>query len=601
MTGPSRVRIGLAAAPWSIFNRPSLQLGVLKSYVEKKLDARVDTLHLYLPVAATIGTDWYARIARSGWAGEALFASLLFPEMRDTAEELFYESLAGEKRPLPNFAELVGLVEESCTTWLSSLASGEYRLFGFSVSFFQLFSSLYLARLLKKQRPDLPIVFGGSSCAGAAGASLIEHFPEIDYLVDGEGEAALVRLCRFIAGELPSLPTNVRTRHLPAQGREPVTLINPDELPSPDYSSYFLEMRRFFPNLPFIPVLPIEFSRGCWWNRCTFCNLNLQWQGYRSKKGEKMAKEVTHLARTHESLHFAFADNALPEKEADLFFTRIVEAGLDLQFFAEIRAIVEPKRLQLYRRGGLETVQIGIEALSTSLLRKMVKGITVMDVMAVMKICSENRIRLEGNIITEFPGTTPAEIAETLAHLDYLFPFPPLQAARFFLGYGSPIHASARKFSIRAILPHAKYRKLLPQKLLQSLTLLTCGYRGDRLKQQQLWRPVRRKIEAWQQFHQQKGKEQQHPLSYRDGRTFLIIRQERSAGPPLVHRLRGLSRDVYLFCREPHKKEDILREFSTISRSGLDKFLAEMGSKRLIFVEGDQVLSLAIREDRYEE
>ena len=595
MTAPaSGFRIGLAAMPWSIFNRPSLQLGVLKSYVEERLDVRVDTFHLSLPIAAAIGVDRYARIAHSGWAGEALFAPLLFPEMRGPAEKLFYASLAGEKRPLPDFSELVERIEESCTTWLSSLTMGDYQLFGFSVCFFQLLPSLYLARLLKEARPELPIVFGGSSCTGAVGVSLLEHFTEIDYLVDGEGEAALCRLCRFLTGDATTLPANILSRKPVAKEQTPAAGLNPNDLPCPDYSSYFREMRECFPELPFIPMLPVEFSRGCWWNRCTFCNLNLQWRDYRCKTGEKMAAEILHLARTHESLHFTFADNALPLREADHFFPKIAAAGLDLQFFAEIRAIAEPERLQLYRRGGLGTIQVGIEALSTSLLQKMAKGTTVMEIMATMKTCSETGIRLEGNIITEFPTTTEAEIAETLTHLDYLFPFPPLQAARFFLGYGSPIHARSTEFSIRAVLPHAKNRRLFPGDLLRSMTLLTCGYRGDRRKQQRLWRPVHEKIEKWREYHRQRDKDQPPPLSYRDGMTFLIIRQERPAGAPLLHRLRGLSREVYLFCRKPRKRADIAREFPAVSARDLEKFLTEMSTKRLMFVEGDLALSLAI-------
>lgn len=598
----SELRLGLAAMPWSIFNRPSLQLGALKSYVERNDDARADTFHIYLPVAAAIGIDWYSRIARSGWAGEALFAPLLFPEMKDPAGNLFYESLADENAPLPDFEEMVGRIEESCTAWLSATDLGKYRLFGFSVCFFQLLPSLYLARRIKKTWPDLPIVFGGSSCSGAVGLSLFNHFPEIDYLVDGEGEEALTRLCRFIAGDVDSLPANVRSRQPSAHkviskdiSTEKVIL---GDLPYPDYAPYFEEMSRLFPRLPFIPTLPVEFSRGCWWNKCTFCNLNLQWQNYRLKQGERMVEEILHLARTHESLRFTFADNALPPHEADLFFDRIAAAGLDLDFFAEIRAITEPKRLRLYRRGGLRTVQVGIEALSSSLLKKMAKGTTVMDSIAALKMCSESAILLEGNLITEFPTTTEEEIAETLINLEYVFPFSPLQAAIFFLGYGSPVHNRAGQFSIRAILPHAKNRKLLPKDLLQSMTMLMHDYRGDRRYQHRLWQPVTEKIKVWQEFHRQRKKNQPHPLHYMDGRTFLIIRQERRTGAPLLHRLRGLSRKIYLFCGEPRKSEEILQVFPAVTAPALAKFLADMSTKLLMFLENDRVLSLAVRHDR---
>lgn len=599
MSAPtSGSRIALAAAPWSIFNRPSLQLGSLKSYVEGKLGLAVDCFHPYLAVAAAIGVERYHRIARSGWAGEALFAPLLFPEMRDQAEKLFTESMAGELQQMPAFPELVAGIEKTCDAWISSLEPADYLLFGFSVSFFQLLSSLYLARQLKEKRPGLPIVFGGSSCAGEAGASLFRQFHHIDFLVDGEGEAALCRLCRFLMGEADTLPAGVLSRHSLATDALPAAGIDMNELPAPDYAPYFREMRRHFPGQPFIPTLPVEFSRGCWWNRCTFCNLNLQWHDYRCKRAETMAAEILHLAETHESLQFTFADNALPIREADRFFARIGETGLDLRFFAEIRTVVEPDRLHLYRRGGLETIQVGIEALSNSLLKKMNKGCTVMDIMAVMKLSSEAGICTEGNIITQFPGTTEAEIAETLANLDFLLPFSPLQEARFFLGYGSPVHARPRDFSMRAVIPHARNRRLFPEAILRHLTLLVCGYRGDGSAQRRRWRPVSEKMRAWREYHSKRDAKQPHPLSFMDGGTFLIIRQERPAGAPLLHRLRGGSRGIYLFCGRPRRKTDILREFPAVSAPALEKFLEEMSGKRLMFVASDQALSLAIRSPR---
>ena len=74
-------------------------------------------------------------------------------------------------------------------------------LVGFSVCFNQLFASLYLARLIKEIAPETPIVFGGSGCSGEVGRSLFSVFPEIDYLIDGEGEEQLLHLCRQLSRE----------------------------------------------------------------------------------------------------------------------------------------------------------------------------------------------------------------------------------------------------------------------------------------------------------------------------------------------------------------------------------------------------------------
>ncbi len=601
----SPCRIALISMPWSIFNRPSIQLGALKSYLEREAEYQVDNYHLYLHLAKTISTELYSRIALSGWAGEALFAPLLFPEKKADAAKLFRQSLTGKGKPRPDFDTLTASVAESCAQWLADINFSPYALIGFSLCFSQLFASLYLAKKIKDKWSDIPIVFGGSSCSGEIGASLLQHFSTIDYLIDGEGEQQLLALCRFLSGQANSLPDKIRTLHpVPAAQTNKADKATPPlplgRLPYPDYTPYFKEMRTLFPGQPFIPLLPIEFSRGCWWNKCTFCNLNLQWQNYRFKESGRMLKETLHLAEKHESLHFTFTDNALPRKEADHFFTSLLQEDLDIDFFAEIRGITEPDRLQLYSRAGLRTVQVGIEALSTSLLAKMAKGTTTIDNIAVMKMCSAAGIRMEGNLITDFPGTTEEEITETLRNLDFVLPFLPLQAATFFLGYGSPLHAGAagqsktKDFPIQRIIPHAKNRRLFPQDHVQSMLMLINSYQGDKKLQHRHWQPVKRKIRTWQDFHKQRTASGQHPLHYRDGRSFLIIRQEQPERTPLLHRLRGASRKIYLACERPEKIDSLLKAFPQVTDQALRKFIDEMCTKRLMFQENDRVLALAV-------
>ena len=597
----SPFRLTLIAMPWSIFNRPSIQLGALKSYLERESSFQVDTYHPYLQLAKTITPEMYSKIALSGWAGEALFAPLLFPEKRADAKKLFRQCLVGKTKLLPDFDELVSCVEQSCRQWLQTILSHHSNLIGFSLCFSQLFASLYLAKKIKEEQSDIPIVFGGSSCSGDIGQSLIHHFPEIDYLVDGEGERQLLQLCNFLAGVHDSLPEKIHSRHPLSHKRTdnsalPLQL---DHLPYPDFSSYFKEMKQLFPSRPFIPLLPIEFSRGCWWNKCTFCNLNLQWQNYRFKDSDRMLAETLHLAKTYECLHFTFTDNALPPKEADRFFKKLTKKAMDFDFFAEIRGIIKPEQLHLYSQAGLKTVQVGIEALSTSLLAKMTKGTTTIDNITIMKMCSASAIRMEGNLITDFPATTDNEIIETLENLDFVLPYLPLDAATFFLGYGSPLHTDAlnhtKNLSIQKVIPHAKNRRLFPNDYLQSMTMLINSYKGDKKIQHKRWQPVRKKISAWHDFHTSRTKDQQHPLHYRDGGTFLIIRQERMSGAPLLHRLRGTSRKIYLSCDRPITINSLLEKFPEVSEQALRKYIDEMCMKRLMFQENDRVLSLAIR------
>ncbi len=591
---PPPFKLALISMPWSIFNRPSIQLGSLKAFTEREMEGQVDSFHPYLNIAKAIGVETYRRISLNSWAGEALFAPLLFHEQKDKARELFYSVLSKKNHPVPDFDNLVSTIEEICSDWINSIEFNQYDLIGFSVCFSQLLPSLYVANLFKKTLQKVPTVFGGSSCTGHIGESLLHHFPEIDYVVDGEGEQSLLSLCRTLNARPPHLSTeNSAAKSVrPVKKTEEIADIN--ELPYPDYKPYFQEIAKVFATEPFIPTLPLEFSRGCWWNKCAFCNLNLQWKKYRMKSADRMITETIHFMQKFECLNFSFTDNALPLKQADNYFKSIALQQIDLNFFAEIRAIHQPERLKLYSQGGLSTVQVGVESLSNSLLQKMVKGTTVIDNIAVMKLCSENGIQVEGNLITEFPTTTEAEIQETLVNLDFVLPYHPLTTAAFFLGHGSPVHEDSTTFGISAFLPHPKIKKLFPPRYHNSLEQLINGYRGDRQLQHQLWKPVYKKIEQWQNFHNMRADKKSVPLQYRDGGTFLIIRQEQLSGQPLQHRLRGLSREIYLFCHTPQSINDILGYFKSIKEKSLVVFISELCQKRLMFQEDDKVMSLAI-------
>ncbi len=494
--------IALVSMPWAIFNRPSIQLGALKSYIESQTECQITTLHPFLQIAKALGTGTYAKIADNSWAGESLFAALLFPEHQNHAEKNFRECLGKTTKNIREFTQLVQTIETVCDEWLASIEWQSFLLTGFSLCFNQLLGSLYIASRIKAL-PDSPkIAFGGSSCSGELGISLLKHFSQIDYIVDGEGEIPLTGLCLYLQGETTLFPERVHTRTRPT-GESPLQEISDlNTLPTPDFTPYFEQLKIVFPDAPFIPVLPIEFSRGCWWNKCTFCNLNLQWCRYRWKNALTMTEELQTLIGRHQCLDFTFTDNALPPREADSFFTALAEKHADIHFFAEIRTVMHQKALTTYHNGGLETIQVGIEALSETLLKKMQKGVSVIDNVAMLKHAAQAGIQLEGNLIVEFPGTTREETVETLECLEYLWPFKPLASATFFLGHGSPVDKSPRDYGILAVTQHRRNRRLFPH--LPSLTLLAKEYRGDRQLQRKLWQPVRKKIAAWQRFHEQR-------------------------------------------------------------------------------------------------
>ncbi len=571
----------------------------------------MDTSHPYLEVASILGPDLYHWISQNPWVSEALYAPQIFPEQAAAAEVLTlkYARKADHKiKQSFDYKFLVERLEKQLLKWVKSCDWTQYEIIGFSVCFHQLFASLAAARAIKKNHPHVKIVLGGSTCGADAGHSLLNAFHYIDYVIEGEGEKGLFALCEYVFGPRDNtLPEYITTRQscrheVPQQKSHIVTTQLPSlvDLPIPDYNDYFTAQKKWFSHTPFIPVLPIEFSRGCWWNKCSFCNLNLQWCGYRHKNAAQMIREVKTLAARHKCLDFTFVDNMLPPAESLHFFKMTGENNSDFNFFAEIRSTKSKKPLadifSIYHKGGLSTIQTGIEALSDTLLHRMQKGISVIENIATLRGAQENSINLEGNLILHFPGSNQAEVAETLTVLDYIFPYRPLAVASFFLGYESPIYKDPQKYGIKAIVNHVNNFKLFPKPMLSQINLLVKDYRGDRQYQRKIWKPVLEKITKWQQYHKERREDalQKPLLYYRDGGDFLLIRQELPDGKILHHRLKGASRQMYLFCTHIRTEKELLDTFPTVPPKKILAFLADLNDKRILFSGKTKYLALAV-------
>lgn len=144
----------------------------------------------------------------------------------------------------------------------------------------------------------------------------------------------------------------------------------------PDFSDYFDLLAKLPGPKRFFPTLPVEISRGCWWRGvkpgtdsrerpqgCAFCNLNLQWDGYRTKAVDQVVREIDQLTEKHKVLSVAFMDNVLPPKKGSEIFTALAGQDKDFEFFAELRASTPRHVLECLRNAGMTEVQIGIESL----------------------------------------------------------------------------------------------------------------------------------------------------------------------------------------------------------------------------------------------
>ncbi len=603
----------LVSAPWPLYNRPSIQIGTLKAFLRKKYpDLTVDAHHFYLKIAEAIGYRRYQAISERTWLAETVYAALLYPERTDTVEKIFYRQAKG--KPLLQkivFKNLANQVRKVSEAFIHSVDWGDYVLAGFSICLCQLTASLYFIREVKKRFPNLLIVVGGSIFTGDEIRNLFNTFPEINVVVNGEGELPLSRLVsdlrksRSIGGmaHVKGIVTPESTENKGSVFFNQMTDLS--DLSPPDYDDYFDLLQSFSPGKTFFSTLPMEISRGCWWQRpledgkssgCAFCNLNLQWEGYRAKKPMQAVSEIDHLTTKYKTLSVAFMDNLLPLKTSKDIFMRIGKLKKDFLLFGEIRATTPRHILADMRIAGMKEVQIGIEALSTRLLRKLNKGTTAIQNIEIMKHCEALGISNSSNLILCFPGSDQEDVDETLRNLEFTLPFRPLKMVDFWLGLGSPVWRHPEDFGIEAVFNHRNYAGIFPLEVFKSMHFSIQSYRGGLGHQRKLWMPVKKKLKAWEKTYDElhRGSRHENILSFSDGRNFLIIRQKRTQGGHLTHRLEGTSRAIYLYCQEHRSLKRILERFITVGSDKVVPFLRMMVDKKLMFEENNKYLSLAV-------
>jgi len=603
----------LVSTPWPIFNRPSIQLGTLKSYLKSQFpELEIVAHHFYLKVAESIGYKLYHAISEKTWLAETVYAALLYPERSKPIEKLFFRKAKG--KPLlrdVDFKDLTKRVAEVSDEFIDNENWNNFGIAGFSICLCQLTSAMYFIRRMKQNFPDLPIVVGGSMFAGSSSNRLFKVFPEIDFVINGEGELPLSRLIRNLKNSPRTvdnllIPGIVTAKEMNIESRDGFSQLEDlEDIPVPDYDDYFNLLKSFKPDKIFFPTLPAEISRGCWWQKsttggkhsgCAFCNLNLQWEGYRSKNTEQIAAEIDHLTSRYRSLSVAFMDNLIPLKTSGEIFSNLSKLEKDFRLFCEIRATTPGRVLESMKRAGVKEVQIGIEALSTRLLKKLNKGTTAIQNLEIMKNCEELGIVNSSNLILNFPGSDKEDVKETMQNLEFAMSFRPMRFVHFWLGLGSPVWQNPKDFGIKAVFNHPNYAKLFPSEIYRQMVFMIQAYRGDLGYQRKLWQPVKKKVREWKKAYNEIHNGHVHSpiLSYRDGRDFMVIRQRRLSADPITHRLEGMSREIYLFCGHHHSLKRILQEFPKLTEDRLIPFLKMMVDKKLMFEENRKYLSLAV-------
>lgn len=333
-----------------------------------------------------------------------------------------------------------------------------------------LYGALSLGKWLGEHRPHVQRALGGGyPSTELRDLSDPRVFDVVDYVVLDDGELPLQQICARVAGQdVPLVRTFVR------EGGEVVyhegascNSLKFRDLPAPDYRG--IELDRYISVLYIRNQisqllsegtwLKLTAAHGCYWKKCTFCDIHLPYIGdFEPLSASALADQMDALHEQTGLTGFHFTDEAAPPSLLVKLALELLRRGRNYQFWGNVRydTAFTRDRCRLLAAAGMIAVTGGIEIANDELLPKINKGITVRQVINVLDAFSAAGIITHAYLIQGFPGETRQDTVDSLEIMRQMMKADILHSAyyhQFVPTKHSPIGRNPELFKIRILGP----------------------------------------------------------------------------------------------------------------------------------------------------
>jgi anaerobic magnesium-protoporphyrin IX monomethyl ester cyclase len=257
--------------------------------------------------------------------------------------------------------------------------------------------------IVKTVSQDIVTIVGGIHFSFTTEESL-RNYPEIDYIVRGEGEQTVVDLIKTLQNkgkisdvEGISYRKNNTIVHTPARP----LIENLDMLPYPAYHLVEKNLKRYHFTMMAgrnTRYMILEGARGCE-HQCSFCTQWNYWGSrWRTKSAKRIADEIEFLHNTYGGVFLWLADDhmGLSSRGKQLYEElRQKQCKDDIMLFFQARIddiAQHPDLIGNLREVGTYWILCGVETDSQEILIEYKKGIKTQDAYQAMKIMKQKDI-----------------------------------------------------------------------------------------------------------------------------------------------------------------------------------------------------------------
>lgn len=265
------------------------------------------------------------------------------------------------------------------------------------------YSCARTCEIAKTVNEDIVTIVGGSHFSFTANESL-HSYPEIDYIVRGEGEQTLVDLIKTLenTGNISKVQGISYRKNDSIIHNAPRPLIeNLDTLPYPAYHLVEKNLKRYHFTMMAgrnTRYLILEGARGCE-HQCSFCTQWNHWGGrWRTKSAKRIADEIELLHDTYGGVFLWFADDHM---RLSVMGRQIYEelrqkpCKDEIMLFFQARTddvAGHPDLIKKLRAVGTYWIMCGVENHSEETLKEYKKGTSTADAYTAMKTLRESDV-----------------------------------------------------------------------------------------------------------------------------------------------------------------------------------------------------------------
>ena len=451
MTNCTTLQIGMVSLPFlepQVSCHPLLLLDAIAK--ERFHEARCISINGHAEFALNFidsqsAFETYRRLTREPYLGDLCLIPLLAGTSQSVLSER--ESLLTEANIKLDFADaLLVAFNKYVAQCAKKLLHCD--VVGITATHFQLVPSLILARALRNLRPKAPkLVLGGYLSSVDVAQALLDTHPSLAVVVFGEAEDVWPKAIEYCLADKP-----------PMVMRGGASELNKFK-PQPD--SVIEEFRGTWVGKHL--QVTLEVSRGCYWDKCDFCNFNASYKSHFSRNDfASVVNEMDRLARNYDQTRFVYLDTAIPPS----FVRYLQEQDIrrDFSVFAEVRPDFSCRALEDFSRLGSLTLQIGVESLVDSHVYGMAKNASVVDNVRGLLACKKLGISVVWGVFVDHPKENTDQLKELLWRLQNWQHLPaPKYVTHCQLRPGSPLWQERASFGHEIVPRTQSFSHVLPQ------------------------------------------------------------------------------------------------------------------------------------------